>query len=106
MNEEETVEHLLRWCPKPREIWRRALGERKLMLTDNLGFREWIDINTKGGTGEHHDRDWAASFAIISWWIWWWRNEIAFDGEERDIAWKMEWIWNQIYEVKNAFAKG
>lgn len=79
---DESVEHVLRLCPKAKEIWKQLLGDRIMQRMENLDFRKWMDCNLRGKGGGRHGEEWPNVFIITAWWIWKWRNDLVFKDEE------------------------
>ncbi|XP_031108468.1 uncharacterized protein LOC116012941 [Ipomoea triloba] len=38
------------------------------------------------------------------WWLWKWRNEVAFGGHEKEVQQKVEWLKMQEMEIRKSFA--
>lgn len=47
--------------------------------------------------------EWSATFAIIVWWLWKWRNEAVFNKISWDVSQKVSWIKSQCREIGRAF---
>lgn len=93
LNVSETTDHVLRKCPKAKEVWKQVVGERKWWKMENLSFKEWMNTNLRGKKDINVGGDWPSMFAITVWWIWHWRNEVAFNRDDRELNWKIEWLW-------------
>lgn len=67
-----------------------------------MGFDEWFDENVKM-KGELNGYKWSETFAMILWWLWKWRNNFIFQGKDKQISNRIEWIRNQQREITEAF---
>lgn len=103
--DKETMEHVIRRCPKGKKIWDGMLGVNETNRTKQLNFRAWVDENLEGRKQVTCEGDWPVTFMVTAWWIWKWRNSEVFKGESYDFNQKMKWLMQQREEMKEAFAK-
>ncbi|VFQ82986.1 unnamed protein product [Cuscuta campestris] len=68
-------------------------------------MRRWVGDNLRRKKGRHDNNNWAATFAVTCWWIWRWRNNVAFGGDDLDTQYKVAWIKGSIAEIERAFDK-
>lgn len=72
---------------------------------EHLDFRDWIDVNIDGRNLSQGNEDWLATFMIVTWWIWKWRNDLVFKNENHELRQKMDWLLKQRIDVIEAFKK-
>ncbi|RAL38056.1 hypothetical protein DM860_000750 [Cuscuta australis] len=68
-------------------------------------MRRWVGDNLRRQQGRHDNNNWAATFVVTCWWIWRWRNNVAFGGDDLDTQYKVAWIKGSITEIERAFDK-
>ncbi|KAA3475772.1 non-LTR retroelement reverse transcriptase-like [Gossypium australe] len=94
----EDMLHLLRDCPISRSLWLRMVPTSLQREFFECGTSEWIKANILCRTRARHGTEWNVLFAVSLWWLWKWRNESIFQGndpprtqprrQERLISWK------------------
>ncbi|KAL2896029.1 hypothetical protein RDABS01_037813, partial [Bienertia sinuspersici] len=93
---EETLLHLFRDCPQARATW-IAVGGTTLypsFYEDNV--QQWVVHNLKAD-GLIFAEKWPTCFAITLWWIWRWRNCIAFG----DVLQNDEYVGGECFHILN-----
>ncbi|XP_019186483.1 PREDICTED: uncharacterized protein LOC109181186 [Ipomoea nil] len=103
-NKAEDIEHVLRTCPKARDIWPHILPEFA-PSQNTLPFKEWFDQGLLNIYDGRLPSSSANLFAISVWWIWKWRNDAIFNNHELPLNLKISWIRNQHREIDSAFAR-
>lgn len=101
----ESVEHIIRWCPKARNVWSVLMGSREFQRQANWSFRQWLDANIEGRVRSSHGDDWPCTFAMACWWNWRWRNELVFTNTDKDETTRVEWIRQYAKDIMRAFSK-
>ncbi|KAK8983129.1 hypothetical protein V6N11_057883 [Hibiscus sabdariffa] len=70
-SEIETIVHVLRDCPRARQVWEAVVAPAQIAAFFSLPFSDWIlqCVPTVANVGVGDER-WAARFATICWLIW------------------------------------
>ncbi|VFQ61858.1 unnamed protein product [Cuscuta campestris] len=102
---DETTSHIFKTCPKARQIWNFIDNGGMGCNGDHTEMRRWVGDNLRRKRGSHDNNNWAATFAVTCWWIWRWRNNVAFGGDDLDTQYKVAWIKGSIAEIERAFDK-
>ncbi|KAL4283171.1 hypothetical protein GQ457_16G011860 [Hibiscus cannabinus] len=88
-SEAETIIHVLRDCPRARQVWEAVVPSSQLVPFFSLSFSDWIMqcVRIIANIGLGDDR-WPARFATICWLIWKQRCNVIFGTNTlRDSAW-------------------
>lgn len=94
--------HALRDCPEARKIWNCFVPPKSFREFLSLRLQEWLLWNFSTKRMRDFSEWWSTQFAVICWWIWRWRNELVFNGEEFDVARKTDHINATIMEMIDA----
>ncbi|KAL4279829.1 hypothetical protein GQ457_03G024220 [Hibiscus cannabinus] len=70
-SEIETIVHVLRDCPRARQVWEAVVAPAQLAVFFSLPFSDWIlqCVTNVANVGTGDER-WAARFATICWLVW------------------------------------
>ncbi|XP_031111969.1 uncharacterized protein LOC116015942 [Ipomoea triloba] len=91
-------------CPAADRVWRAVLPSFS-EKTKALSFSRWLEEGiTNKGDGRNPVNN-TTVFAVTTWWIWRWRNEVTFTNTVKHLQYKLSWIKTQVEEVNRAFAK-
>ena len=98
----ESSEHVLRLCPKARDVWASLTATGLDFSFDELNFMEWFFHNTGGN---HADRDWSTKFLTTLWYLWKWTCSACLN-DSRDIPnSKGNFLMTRFKEVIQAYEK-
>ncbi|KAK8577821.1 hypothetical protein V6N13_076504 [Hibiscus sabdariffa] len=88
-SEAETIVHVLRDCPKARQVWESVVEPAKISNFFSLPFPDWLlQYVLSGGSFGSSDERWAAQFTTICWLIWKQHCNADFDNTSSNgIAW-------------------
>lgn len=100
----EDTNHTIRGCPEARDIWKKLVCNKEYQRLESMSLNEWFDTNTGGKVNTSFGKNWPEVFAITTWWIWRWRNDLVFNNEKREINDKIKWITMQVEETRRAFS--
>ncbi|XP_019174227.1 PREDICTED: uncharacterized protein LOC109169788 isoform X1 [Ipomoea nil] len=103
--QEEDVAHCIRNCTKAMEIWGVFLPRGACKNFFNMDFDSWLFMNISGRMKNHKEGDWSGLFALVVWWIWRWRCNLAFRNESWEKRDKIRWLQEQNKERLRAFAR-
>lgn len=103
--DKEDVDHTLRKCPIAEAVWTNINIGDKSGTSNPLDFNNWLTRNVTGTGDDQRSKKRKARCAITIWWIWKWRNDVIFNGTNRDVKDKVEWLHNQFKEVEGALER-
>jgi len=96
LGELEDLEHILRSCPKAREVWQELRIEGLRYIAGEEEFSKWIRQNLQR---THDDPDWSTKFMITLWYIWKWRCSYSFNADEENPREKGKLLLNKFRET-------
>lgn len=103
--EEESNLHAIRDCPKARKVCVCFIPPEFLNECFLLPLQQWMWWNLSNGRMNDMSQWWGTCFAVISWWIWKWRNNEVFNGIVLDELTKIEYLNKRVSEMVEAYAK-
>lgn len=65
----EDTEHVLRSCPRAKDVWIRIMPRDRWEKTKDKSMHEWVRIHTRSDRRGEGDRNWSTIFALTLWWI-------------------------------------
>nr|GMD43908.1 putative RNA-directed DNA polymerase [Ipomoea batatas] len=101
---DETIDHIFRECPMAVDVWTELLSLDIRNKMASLDLDSWLQLNVKGVINSNHGDKWPVVFATAMWWIWRWRNDLAFTGKETPMSGKIELIIEYSRGINMAFA--
>lgn len=78
-NDDETLLHLFRDCPKAQTIWRSINKPVSIQNSFLLDWNGWIAAQMHCSTVVYGGIKWCNLFVFTCWHIWKWRNKQIFD---------------------------
>jgi ribonuclease HI len=78
---EESILHVMRDCPKAREVWRYLLPTSQTFHFYNANFQEWVNFNLSNDMHWKGSGNWCDIWAISCHCLWNWRNKELYDAE-------------------------
>ncbi|WCJ28598.1 Polynucleotidyl transferase ribonuclease H-like superfamily protein [Euphorbia peplus] len=103
--ETESTLHILRDCPHASQVWNYFVPNNMFAYWSSLNLQDWLMYNINGMKHpEFHDK-WETLFPTIIWWLWRWRCNMIFQGEERRLQDKLEFLKNTHKMEIEAFHK-
>ena len=77
----EDIDHIFRHCLRVKPLWTRLSDGQRRKGAENSPFKDWFGWNMDVNTPKDQE-PWKEIFVIYLWWIWRWRNEEIFKGNE------------------------
>lgn len=99
----ETILHVLRDCPKAKQIWGSILGQTMLLNFNNLSLYDWLEGNIKEELYDTLIVGWNERFMSTIWWIWKWRNSFIFRENEINLQSKLDFLRSVWSDTEEAF---
>lgn len=90
--QKEAVKHVIQGCSLAREVWERLLPTDTFLRNFSSDFNQWLNYNIAGKVRGKYDKGWATRFAIMTWWIWKWRNKAIFHNSVMAITQRVTWL--------------
>lgn len=86
-------------------FWNFFIPRGKRQVLENLSFDSWITKNLKGDIHSNAQRKWLNFLAIVTWWMWKWRNEAIYHNTEKSVPQKIHRLIQQEKEIGNAYVR-
>ncbi|WCJ38142.1 Polynucleotidyl transferase ribonuclease H-like superfamily protein [Euphorbia peplus] len=99
----ETTLHILRDCPKAKQVWSSFIPNSLLSYWFNLNLQDWIMYNLNSFKHPDFLKDWKVFFSHTIWWIWRWRCISIFEGKEQPAWIKVKFLKTSLIQLKEAF---
>lgn len=99
----EDLHHLLRECPKAKEIWHLIRGSRWIENCQGQSLDQWLQLNLKNQERRIYHIPWGTVFLYTIWEIWKDRNKVVFSHEHGNVHEIIRSIQHQATEAYEAF---
>lgn len=99
----EDLNHLLRECPKAKEIWHTTRESKWLEAYERQPMDQWLQLNPESQEKTSYNIPWGIVFLYTIWEIWKARNNVVFRQEEGNVQEVIRYIQHQAKETYEAF---